>query len=96
MIVVDGPSTVQVWLAGVGSTVPAVLTARTRSVCVPTVRPSMHVVRLAVAEGAAVERALEARREIGRGEAEVGGRVQASKPAGAESIVVSGATTVHA
>ena len=40
VIVVDGPSTVQVWLAGVASTVPAVLTARTSSVCVPTVSAS--------------------------------------------------------
>src|SRR5688572_19298910 len=35
LIVVSGATTVQVWLAGVGSRLPSALMARTRSSCVP-------------------------------------------------------------
>ena len=90
-----GPRRSRLWLAGVASTVPAALIARTSSVVRADRQALDDVVRLAGAEGRAVERALE----LAAGSVEAKRKsavVSIVDAGGAEMIAVSGATTVHA
>ena len=100
-IVVSGATTVQVWMAGVASKVPNVLTARTRSSCCPTSRPSTTcTVSHELHESPVGSSSAHSKVAVGMfGSLEVNQKVAvelAVVPVGPRRIVVSGTTSAVA